>query len=73
MRGAELAIRQLAGPMMELGYKMELVSYDDQNDIEVAVENAKEIVADPDTLRGVGHLDTLLCCYPNVNPLLSEN
>lgn len=55
MRGAELAIRQLADPLMELGYKVELVSYDDQNDIGTAVKNAKEIVADSEILCGVGH------------------
>ena len=55
MRGAELAIRQLAGPLMSLGYKIELLPYDDQNDIGAAVANAKEIVADSEILCGVGH------------------
>lgn len=55
MRGAELAVRQLVDPLMELGYKMELVSYDDQNDVGAAVANAKEIVADSEILCGVGH------------------
>jgi branched-chain amino acid transport system substrate-binding protein len=54
MRGAELAVRQLADPLMELGYKVELVPYDDQNDMGIAVTVAKEIVADPDTLCVVG-------------------
>jgi ABC-type branched-subunit amino acid transport system substrate-binding protein len=55
MRGAELAVRQLADPLMELGYKVELVSYDDQNDVGNAVTNAKDIVADTEILCGVGH------------------
>ncbi len=54
MRGAELAVGQLSGPLMEMGYKIELVSYDDQNDFGVAVTIAKQIVADPETLCVVG-------------------
>lgn len=54
MRGAELAARQLANPLMELGYKIELSSYDDQSNIGEAVAAAKEIVADPEILCGVG-------------------
>lgn len=55
---AELAVKQLADPLMELGYKIELVSYDDQSDVEVGMANAKEIVADPEILCGVGHYDS---------------
>ncbi len=51
----DLAIRQLAEPLRTLGYAVELVSYDDQNEIDQAVANANEIVADPDILCGVGH------------------
>jgi branched-chain amino acid transport system substrate-binding protein len=54
MRGAGVAVKQLAAPLMELGYKVELVPYDDQNDFGVAVTVAKEIVADPEILCGVG-------------------
>lgn len=54
MRGAEMAAKQLAAPLTDLGYKIELVPYDDQNDIGIAVEVAKKIVADPDVLCGVG-------------------
>ncbi|MEI8131400.1 MAG: branched-chain amino acid ABC transporter substrate-binding protein [Leptolinea sp.] len=56
MQSAELAVQQLAGPLNELGYKIEFVPYDDQGTIEVAVKNAKEIIADPEVLCGVGHL-----------------
>ncbi len=55
MRGAELAISQLADPLRESGYKLELVTYDDQNNVGTAVKNAKEIVADAEILCGVGH------------------
>lgn len=54
MRGAELAVKQRADPLMDLGYKMELIPYDDQNDVGIAVAVAKEIIADPDTLCVVG-------------------
>lgn len=53
-RGADLAVGQLAGPLMELGYGAELVPYDDQNDFSVAVDVAKQIVADPEILCVVG-------------------
>ena len=54
MRGAELAINQLADPLRELGYKVELVRHNDRNDMGIAVKVAKEIVADPDILCVVG-------------------
>jgi branched-chain amino acid transport system substrate-binding protein len=54
MRGAELAVKQLPAPLMDLGYEIELVPHDDQNDMGVAVTVAKEIAADPDTLCVVG-------------------
>jgi len=55
---AELAVQQLAGPLNELGYQVELVSYDDKNDIDVAVANAKEFTSDAEILCGVGHLSS---------------
>jgi branched-chain amino acid transport system substrate-binding protein len=54
LRGAELAVGQLADPLMELGYAAELVPYDDQMDFSVAVDVAKQIVADPGILCLVG-------------------
>jgi len=58
MRASELAVQQLAGPLNDLGYKIELASYDDQANIEVGVTNAKEIVANPEILCGVGHFNS---------------
>jgi len=55
-RAAEFAVEQLSGPLNELGYKIELISYDDRMEIATAVENANEIVADSEILCGVGHL-----------------
>jgi branched-chain amino acid transport system substrate-binding protein len=56
--GAELAIAQLSGPLAELGYAVELAPYDDQATPDVGVANAKNLVADPDILCGVGHLNS---------------
>ncbi len=56
--GAELAVEQLGGPLREMGFELELAAYDDQADRDVGVENAKRIVADPDVLCGVGHLNS---------------
>jgi len=55
LHAVELAIEQLSGPLTDLGYKIELASYDDENNVERAVEKAKEIIADPQVLCGVGH------------------
>jgi branched-chain amino acid transport system substrate-binding protein len=55
LRGAELAVLQFSDSLAEHGYKVELVSYDDQNDAETAQKNASEIIADPQVLCGLGH------------------
>ncbi len=54
LRGAELAVEQLAGPLTGLGYAVEFAPSDDQDDFGVAVDVAKQIVADPDVLCLVG-------------------
>lgn len=54
MRGAELAIKQLADSLIVLGYRIELTPYDDQNDIGIAVANTKQIADDPQVLCLVG-------------------
>jgi len=58
MRGVELAVQQLSGPLNEFSYKVELVTYDDQNLAETALVNAQQVVADPEILCGVGHYDS---------------
>jgi branched-chain amino acid transport system substrate-binding protein len=58
LHGAELAVQQLSGPLNEYSYKVELVSYDDQNITKTALENAQKIVADPEILCGVGQYDS---------------
>lgn len=54
LHGAELAVDQLAGPLMSLGYQVELVAYDDQMEIAPAVDASRQIVADPAVLCVVG-------------------
>jgi branched-chain amino acid transport system substrate-binding protein len=56
--GAELAIAQLAGPLTEMGFKVELAAYDDQANPDQGVANAKQIVADPAVLCVVGHYNS---------------
>lgn len=58
LHAAELAVEQLAGPLMELGYGITLVPYDDQFDPDVGVENARNLTADPEILCGVGHFSS---------------
>ena len=56
MRGVQLAVNQLSGPLAELGYKVELVPYNDGNNLETAAANTIEAVADREVLCSVGHL-----------------
>ncbi len=56
--GAQLALEQLSGPLTEMGYKVELAPYDDQANPDTGVANAKQIVADPQVLCLVGHLNS---------------
>jgi len=57
-RGAQLAVEQLKGPVENLGFKVELVPYDDQAKPDVGVANAKNIIADKDILVVIGHLNS---------------
>ncbi|HJR78434.1 MAG TPA: ABC transporter substrate-binding protein [Anaerolineales bacterium] len=56
LRGAQLAVTQLAGPLAEKGYKLELVSYNDGNNLDTAAANTIETIADREILCSVGHL-----------------
>ncbi len=56
--GAELAVKQLSGPLAELGFRVELAPFDDQARPEVGSANAKNIVSDQDILCVVGHLNS---------------
>jgi branched-chain amino acid transport system substrate-binding protein len=56
--GTQLAIEQLRGPIEKLGFKVELVPFDDQAKPDVGVANAKNVVADKDILLVIGHLNS---------------
>ena len=56
--GAQLGIEQLAGAVTKLGFKVQLVPFDDQAKPDVGVANAKNLVTDPDILLVVGHLNS---------------
>jgi branched-chain amino acid transport system substrate-binding protein len=58
LHGAELAVQQLRGPLMQQGYQVGLLSYDDRNTFGTALSNAKTIVADPEILCAVGPYDS---------------
>jgi len=56
--GAQLAVEQLSKPLVDLGYKVEFVPFDDQAKPDVGVANAKNIVTDPDIMVVIGHLNS---------------
>jgi len=56
--GAQLAVEKLKGPLEKLGYKVELVPFDDQAKPDVGVSNAKNIISDKDILAVIGHLNS---------------
>lgn len=56
--GAQLAIEMLSGPLVKLGYKIELAAFDDQGNPDTGVANAKSIVSDPAILAIVGHYNS---------------
>src|SRR5688500_5580355 len=56
--GTQLAVEKLKGPLEKLGYKVEVVPYDDQAKPDVGVANARNIVADKDILAVIGHLNS---------------
>lgn len=57
-RAAEMAAKQLAGPLNDLGYSVELASYDDRADVVTGVENARQFVKDEEVLCGVGNFNS---------------
>ena len=64
LNGAKLAIEQAnaAGPILP-GYRLELAAMDDQRSPTQAVAVAKRLVADPDVVAVVGHLNSS-CSMP---------
>lgn len=66
LRGVQLAVLQLGGPLSEQGYRAGLVPYDDRNIYETALKNARKIAADPDILCGIGHYDSTITTRTSV-------
>lgn len=56
--GVELAISQHSQALVDLGFTVEFVPFDDQATPEVGTSNAQQIAADPSILAVVGHLNT---------------
>lgn len=56
--GASLAAIQIARPLIDLGFSVELQALDDQDQPELAVANASALVGDADVLCTVGHFDS---------------
>ncbi|HTU02128.1 MAG TPA: branched-chain amino acid ABC transporter substrate-binding protein, partial [Candidatus Sulfotelmatobacter sp.] len=56
--GAQLAIEQLKGPIEKLGFKVELVPFDDQAKPDVGVANARNMITDKEILAVVGHYNS---------------
>ncbi len=56
--GTQLAIEKLKGPLEKMGFKVELVPFDDQAKPDVGVANAKNIIADKSILVVIGHLNS---------------
>src|SRR5262245_40552379 len=56
--GAQLAIEKFKGNLEKMGYKVELVPFDDQAKPDVGVANAKNITADKDIMAVIGHLNS---------------
>lgn len=55
---AQLAVKQLGKPLTDLGFKVEIVPFDDQARADQATARAKDIVADPDILVVIGNLNS---------------
>jgi branched-chain amino acid transport system substrate-binding protein len=56
--GAQLAVEEAQARFQQLGFRLELVPYDDQANPDTGVANANRIINDPDILGVVGHLNS---------------
>lgn len=56
--GTQLCIEQQGKILTSLGFRVQLVPFDDQAKPDVGVANAKNLVTDPDILLVVGHLNS---------------
>jgi branched-chain amino acid transport system substrate-binding protein len=56
--GTQLGIEKLKGNVERLGFKVEMVPYDDQAKPEVGVANARNAIADKEILVVIGHFNS---------------
>jgi branched-chain amino acid transport system substrate-binding protein len=56
--GAQLAVEKQKGALEKMGFKVELVPFDDQAKPDVGVSNAKNIISDANILAIIGHLNS---------------
>ncbi len=56
--GTQLALETFKGNLEKMGYKVDLVPFDDQAKPDVGVANAKNIIADKDIMAVIGHLNS---------------
>ncbi len=56
--GAQLAVEKFKGNLEKMGYKVDLVPFDDQAKPDVGVANAKNIIADKEIMAVIGHLNS---------------
>jgi branched-chain amino acid transport system substrate-binding protein len=56
--GTQLAIEQLKGPIEKLGFKVDLVPFDDQAKPDVGVANARNMITDKEIMAVVGHYNS---------------
>ena len=55
---SQLAIEQLKGPIEKLGFKVDLVPFDDQGKPDVGVANARNMITDKEILAVIGHYNS---------------
>src|SRR5574339_1173188 len=56
--GTQLAVEKYKGPLEKVGFKVDVVPFDDQAKPDVGVANARNIIADKDILAVIGHLNS---------------
>ncbi|HEU4385407.1 MAG TPA: branched-chain amino acid ABC transporter substrate-binding protein [Anaeromyxobacteraceae bacterium] len=56
--GVQLAVEQFKGNLEKAGFKVDFVPYDDQAKPDVGVANSKSIIADPEIMGVIGHLNS---------------
>jgi branched-chain amino acid transport system substrate-binding protein len=56
--GTQLAVDKYKGPLEKMGFKVDVVPFDDQAKPDVGVANSKNITADKDILAVIGHLNS---------------